>query len=201
MSKPAAALKTADEIRERFSLSAAAFRCAAESEYPEALARAAKLLVDAFTSGNKVLAFGNGGSASDALHLCGELVVRFEQERRALPAIALCCDPAVLTACGNDYSFAEVYARQVQALGKPGDVALAISTSGKSPNILRALEVAKSLGMKTVVFTGSRPAPAWEYADVILAAPAEKTAYIQELHLASYHAICAIIDACFKRAS
>ena len=191
-------LPATELIRARFSRSAKAFERAAASDYPAALEHAAEVLIAAFQKGRKVLAFGNGGSASDALHLCGELVVRFERERRALPAVALCCDAAILTACGNDYAFAEIFARQLEALGQEGDVALAISTSGKSPNIVRALEVAQQRKLTTILFTGSRPAPAWEYADIILAAPAEKTADIQELHLASYHAICEIVDVRFS---
>jgi D-sedoheptulose 7-phosphate isomerase len=154
-------------------------------------------MIGAFRQGRKLLAFGNGGSASDAQHFCGELVVRFERERRALPAVARCCDAAVVSACGNDYCYEEIFARQVHALGQPGDVAVAISTSGKSQNIVRALKAAREKQLLTVLFTGPRISPACEFADLVIAAPAETTAGIQELHLASYHAICEIIDAAF----
>jgi D-sedoheptulose 7-phosphate isomerase len=165
---------------------------AAESSYPESVAEVAKAIGDAIERGNKLLIFGNGGSAADAQHICGELVVRFERERRPLPAIALVCDVSVLTACANDYSYTEVFARQIAALGVAGDVALAISTSGTSPNVVRGLEVARERGLFTILITGSgRPDNA---CDLVLAAPGCNTARIQELHLASYHLICEILD-------
>src|SRR5215472_6389746 len=112
------------------------FSEASESGYAESISKVATAIGDALERGNKLLIFGNGGSAADAQHICGELVVRFERERRPLAAIALACDASVLTACANDYSYTEVFARQIAALGVEGDVALAISTSGTSPNVV-----------------------------------------------------------------
>lgn len=171
------------------------FSEAAESGYAEAVAAAASAIGDAFERGNKLLVFGNGGSAADAQHLCAELVVRFVKERRPLPAIALTCDASVLTACANDYSYAEVFARQIEALGLPGDVAVAISTSGKSPNVIRALEAARSRGLSTILVTGPGISP--DNCDVVVSAPGSNTARIQELHLAAYHLICELLDARF----
>jgi D-sedoheptulose 7-phosphate isomerase len=170
------------------------FERAAQSTFPAAVAEAARLLGDSFESGGKVLVFGNGGSASDAQHLCGELVVRFQKKRRALGAIALCCDAAVMTACANDFSYLDVFARQVEALGRPGDLALGISTSGSSPNVIRGLQVARSLGLATILMTGQNPlANAADYG-FVLSAPGQNTARVQELHLAAYHMICELIE-------
>src|SRR5207248_418308 len=138
--------------------------------------------------------FGNGGSASDAQHLCGELVVRFRKDRRPLPAIALCTDAAVVTACGNDYSYDVVFARQIEALGQPGDIAFGISTSGNSVNVIEGLRAAKSLDLSTMLLTGASRGSACSYSDLILAAPGNTTARVQELHLASYHCICDIVE-------
>ncbi|HEY7338656.1 MAG TPA: SIS domain-containing protein [Bryobacteraceae bacterium] len=174
------------------------FSEAADSGFPEAIEAAAAAIGDAIENGHKLLVFGNGGSAADAQHLCGELVVRFERERRALPAIALTCDAAVLTACSNDYEYAEIFARQIAALGTPGDVALGISTSARSPNVIRGLEAARSKGMFTILLTGAQSCAATPICDLVLAAPGDKTARIQELHLAAYHLICEILDARFS---
>jgi D-sedoheptulose 7-phosphate isomerase len=174
------------------------FSLAAESSFPGSIEAAAAAIGDALEKGAKLLVFGNGGSAADAQHLCGELMVRFQQDRRPLPAIALVSDAAVLTACANDYEYAAVFARQIEALGKPGDVALAISTSGESPNVIRALEAARSKGVQTILLTGASTCSASRCADLVLAAPAAATARIQELHLAAYHLICEILDARFS---
>ena len=174
------------------------FSLAAESGFPESIEAAAAAIGDALEKGAKLLVFGNGGSAADAQHLCGELMVRFQKDRRPLPAIALVSDAAVLTACANDYEYTAVFARQIEALGKPGDIALAISTSGESPNVIRALEAARSKSMFTILLTGASTCSASRCADVVLAAPAAATARIQELHLAAYHLICEILDARFS---
>jgi D-sedoheptulose 7-phosphate isomerase len=178
------------------------FSQAAKSAFPESIESAAASIGDALEKGGKLLVFGNGGSAADAQHLCGELMVRFQQERRPLPAIALVSDAAVLTACANDFDYEQIFARQIAALGAPGDVALAISTSGESPNVVRALETARSRRMFTILLTGaaacSKGCPAARCADLVLAAPAAATARIQELHLAAYHLICEILDARFS---
>ena len=169
-----------------------------ESGYPASVSAAAAAIGDALERGNKLLVFGNGGSAADAQHICAELVVRFERERRPLPAIALACDASVLTACANDYSYAEVFARQIEALGTPGDVALGISTSGTSPNVVRGLEVARSKGLLTILLTGPSNCKGADCCDIVLTAPGCNTARVQELHLTSYHLICEILDARFS---
>src|SRR5499433_2400986 len=129
------------------------------AENASLLERAIDLVADALAAGRKLLLFGNGGSAADAQHIAAEFVGRFQRERRALPAIALTTDTSALTAIANDYGYEEVFARQVRALGGAGDVAIAISTSGRSPSVLRAIEVARSLGMKTIGFTGGDGGP------------------------------------------
>lgn len=188
----------ASVVKTRFHELANLFRETAESDYPGQVETAAEMIADAFERGNKLLIFGNGGSASDAQHLAGELVVRFQTARRALPAIALAADSAVLTACANDFSYADVFARQVEAFGCPGDVAFGISTSGKSPNVLRALDTARTAGVTTMLLTGPSNAHTRAMFDLVLSAPGNCTARIQELHLASYHLICELIDRRFS---
>lgn len=153
----------------------------------------ARLIADALQQGNKVLFCGNGGSAADAQHLAAELVGRFLTERRALPGIALTANSSVVTAIGNDYGFDQVFARQVAALGKPGDVLVAISTSGRSRNVLAALEEARRRSVKTVVFTGPQ-GPAKDMADYVVAVPTTETPRIQEAHTTVGHVICALVD-------
>ena len=166
----------------------------ADSEYPAAIERATQLLVACFSAGGKLVAFGNGGSSADAQHLTAELVGRFAVERRPLPAIALTTNQAILTAWSNDYSFEDVFARQVEALGQPGDVAIGISTSGASPNVLAALLKARERGLRTVGLTGRSGGRMRELCDVLLAAPVDGTARIQEVHLVTYHSICAALE-------
>jgi D-sedoheptulose 7-phosphate isomerase len=184
--------------RARFEEIGQAFLEAARTSYPSKIAEAGETIGRALESGGKMLAFGNGGSAADAQHFAGELVVRFQSDRRALPAIALVTDAAVLTACANDVGFENVFARQIEALGRAGDVAFAISTSGSSPNIVRALETARERKLTTILLTGCRGGAAEQFSDLILAAPASVTARIQEIHLASYHLICELLDARFR---
>lgn len=181
-------------VADRFLEIGKMFENASQSAFPEAVAEAARLLGDAYERGGKLLVFGNGGSAADAQHLCGELVVRFQKNRRALGAIALCCDAAVMTACANDFAYVEVFARQIEALGRSGDIALGISTSGSSPNVLKGLQTARSLGLQTILLTGQRALENAAQFDLVLAAPGSNTARIQELHLAAYHMICELID-------
>jgi D-sedoheptulose 7-phosphate isomerase len=167
---------------------------AADSSYIAAITRATDLLTETFQSGRKLLVFGNGGSSADAQHLTAELVGRFAIDRSPLPAIALTTNQAILTAWSNDCDFADVFARQIEALGVPGDVALAISTSGKSPNIIEGLRRARDRGLKTIGLTGESGGDIASLCDVLLAAPATSTARIQELHLVTYHAICGAIE-------
>jgi phosphoheptose isomerase len=156
---------------------------------------AAQLLVAALRRGGRVLLFGNGGSAADAQHLAAELVGRFERERAALPALALTTDTSALTAIGNDYGFDEVFARQVEALGRPGDVAVGLSTSGSSPNVLRGLEAARARGLATIGLTGRDGGALARLADVVIVAPSDVTAFIQECHIALGHALCGAVEA------
>jgi D-sedoheptulose 7-phosphate isomerase len=179
----------------------AAFEDAARSlqsicstSYPSQISRAVDLLVDRLSKGNKLLVCGNGGSAADAMHICAELVGRFLKERRALPAIALNTDPAILTAWSNDYSYESVFARQVEALAKPGDIVWGISTSGNSKNVLAALKTARELGASTMALTGQGGGALAEYADVLLAVPLSVTARIQEVHTVTYHIICEAVE-------
>jgi D-sedoheptulose 7-phosphate isomerase len=155
---------------------------------------AAGVLQTAFASGAKALIFGNGGSAADAQHFACELVGRFLRRRRALPAIALTVDSSTMTAIANDYGFDRVFVRQIEALGHSGDVAVAISTSGGSANVLAGLHCAKSLGLKTVAFTGGSGGPIGAAADVHVNVPHGVTPRIQEVHRALIHAVCHLIE-------
>lgn len=167
----------------------------AGSGYPQTIAKAVDVILEAFESGRKLLVFGNGGSSADAQHFTAEFVGRFVGERRALPAVALTTNQAILTAWSNDYSFDDVFARQIDALGMPGDIAFGISTSGKSPNVVNALERARGRGLKTIGLTGAGGGTMAPLCDVLLAVPLKETARIQEVHLVTYHAICAAVEA------
>ena len=160
----------------------------------EPVLQAAAAIRAAHQSGGKLLIFGNGGSAADAQHMAAELVNRFQRERPALAALALSTDTSVLTAIGNDYSFDRVFVRQVEALGRPGDVALGISTSGRSASVVTALEAARRRGLKTIALTGRDGGTAGAAADVHVNVPEESTARIQEVHRTLIHAICELIE-------
>jgi D-sedoheptulose 7-phosphate isomerase len=155
------------------------------------------LLVDCLQAGGKVLLCGNGGSSSDAQHFAGELVGRFLTERQPLPAIALSGMEAALTAIANDYSYEESFSRQVRALGKPGDVLVAISTSGSSPNVVRAATEARDLGMKVIGMTSSKRGALEGLSDVLLAAPSAFTPRVQEMHILLIHVLCEAVDHAF----
>ena len=157
-------------------------------------ARAASEMVKAFRAGNKVLFFGNGGSAADAQHLAAEFTGRYLKERQALPALALHANSSAVTAIGNDYGFDLVFARQMEALGKAGDVAVGISTSGNSPNVIRALEAAKSKSIFTVALTGAGGGKMKDVADCTLAIPSKETPRIQECHILTGHILCEIVE-------
>jgi D-sedoheptulose 7-phosphate isomerase len=167
-------------------------RAAAESA--GAVVVAADAMLAAFAAGAKVLIFGNGGSAADAQHFACELVGRFLRERRALPAIALTADTTAVTAIANDYGFDRVFVRQIEAHGRPGDVAVGISTSGTSANVLAGLQYAKSRGLKTVAFTGGSGGPIGAAADVHLNVPHDLTPRVQEVHRTLIHAVCDLIE-------
>jgi phosphoheptose isomerase len=155
---------------------------------------ASAIIAEAFLSGHKLLACGNGGSAADASHLTTEFVVRFDRERRAYPAISLASHGGDLTAIGNDYSFADLFARQVQAYGKPGDALAVFTTSGNSENIFRALVAAKDLKLKTIAFLGRDGGECAGMADVELLVGGKITARIQEGHKFLLHTICELVD-------
>jgi D-sedoheptulose 7-phosphate isomerase len=159
-----------------------------------AIVRVASSIADSYRNGGKVLAFGNGGSAADAQHFAAELVGRFQRDRPALPALALTTDPSVMTAVGNDLGFDRVFARQVEAHGRPGDVAFAISTSGKSPNVLLALEQARSKGLITVGLTGRGGGKVAPLVDHLIDVPHPETARIQEVHAMVVHLVCQLVE-------
>ena len=159
---------------------------------------AGRLMTQSLLHDGKVLSCGNGGSAADAQHFSSELLNRFELERPGLPAVALTPDSSTITSIANDYEFAEIFSKQVRALGQPDDVLLAISTSGKSPNVLRAIKAAHERGMRIVALTGRDGgdiAPALHSEDVEIRVPAQRTCRIREVHLLVIHCLCDLIDA------
>lgn len=159
------------------------------------LEQAIDLVAGALSSGHKLLLFGNGGSAADAQHIAAEFVGRFLKERRAFPAIALTTDTSALTAISNDYGYDEVFARQVRGLGAPGDVALALSTSGRSPNVLKAVEVCREIGIKTIGLTGGTGGELLGRVDVGLRVSASTLSpRIQETHILIGHVLCELVD-------
>jgi D-sedoheptulose 7-phosphate isomerase len=160
----------------------------------DTLIRAATVIVDAFNNESKLLIFGNGGSAADAQHIAAEFVNRFMIERPPLPAMALTTDTSILTSVGNDYSFDDIFSKQIKALGMEGDVAWAISTSGGSGNVLEGLKVARDRGLRTIGMTGSDYGKMSEVAQVLLKADAANTARIQECHTIMAHIICELVD-------
>lgn len=163
---------------------------------------AAKACVTCLQQGGRILLAGNGGSAADAQHIAGEFVSRFAFDRPGLSAIALTTDTSILTAIGNDYGYEKLFERQVQAHGNKGDVFIGYSTSGKSPNILRALEEARSRGLVTIGLTGNRGGPMHELCDYLLAVPSADTPKIQEGHLVLGHTLCGLVEnAIFKPAA
>lgn len=166
---------------------------AAQADGPAA--RGAQIIRDAVLAGRQVLVFGNGGSATDAQHFAAELVVRFVRARRAVAALALTTDGAVLTAAGNDLGFEAVFARQIEALGRPGDVAVAITTSGRSANVTAAVQAARARGLQTVALTGRGGGDLVGLAEVVVDVPATSTARIQEVHRTWIHAVCEWIEA------
>jgi D-sedoheptulose 7-phosphate isomerase len=183
-------------IRDQFSDSVAAKQQAAEA-MAEPIADAIRLMAASLRMGGKIMACGNGGSAADSQHFAAELLNRFERERAPLAAIALTTDTSTLTSIANDYHYDQVFAKQVSALGRSGDVLLAISTSGNSPNVLAAMAVAHERGVRVVALTGKgggKMAAALVSGDIHLCVPAGKTARIQEVHLLTLHCLCDGID-------
>jgi D-sedoheptulose 7-phosphate isomerase len=156
------------------------------------------IMVATFMQGNKILLMGNGGSAADAQHIAAELVGRFSKERSGLPAIALTTDTSILTSVSNDYSYNAVFSRQVEALAKPGDLVIGISTSGKSPNVLAALEAASKLNCVTAALLGKDGGLIKDTVDIPLIVPSSNTARIQEAHILIGHLLCEIVDSAFS---
>jgi len=164
---------------------------------PEPIASAAKMMTACLTNGNKIMSCGNGGSAADAQHFSSEMLNRFEMERPALPAIALTTDTSTLTSIANDYSYEEIFSKQIKALGQSGDILLAISTSGNSGNIAKAVKTAKERGIYVVALTGRDGgiiSQLLDTQDAEIRAPSDSTARIQEVHLLTIHCLCDLID-------
>ncbi|MBI1953183.1 MAG: D-sedoheptulose 7-phosphate isomerase [Candidatus Omnitrophica bacterium] len=194
----------------RFSLvNAAAFIEAGLSESIEtktqvlknlvpAIGRVAELWIRTLEAGGKILLFGNGGSASDSQHIAAELVGKLKVKRRALPALALTTDTSALTAIANDFSFEQIFERQVEALGSPGDAAVGISTSGSSANVLAAIRRAKAMGLTTVAFTGRGGGDLAKLADEAIVIPSDSTQRIQESHITIAHILCELVEARFS---
>lgn len=164
------------------------------TDYTAIIQEAAECILQAMNTGHKLLIAGNGGSAADAQHMAAELVVRFEKDREGLPAMALTTDSSILSASGNDYGFDAVYERQIQALGVEGDVFLAISTSGNSENVLRAIYMAKNKNMKIIGMTGKNGGKMKTLCDILICVPHDRTARIQEVHEHTIHTLCQLIE-------
>lgn len=163
------------------------------SEIAPAIEKAAGMITDALARGNKVMFAGNGGSAADAQHLAAELVNRFQKERAPLAGLALTTDTSVITSIGNDYSFDEIFSKQVRAFGREGDVFVGISTSGGSANVVRAIEEAKAMGISVITLTGCG-GPMHKLADCSISVPSRKTPRIQEVHILIGHILCEIVE-------
>ena len=153
-----------------------------------------KICIDSLQNKNKILLFGNGGSAADAQHIAAELVGRFKKERLGLPAIALTTDTSIITSVGNDFGFNEIFNRQIEALAIKGDVAIGISTSGSSKNVIRGLSIANNIGCKTIALTGQEDHQVLPFCDLTLPIPSKDTARIQEMHILIGHTLCHLID-------
>lgn len=190
------AVTESDKINAHFRDSIAAKQRALE-HLPEPIEAAAAAMTECLRQGGKILSCGNGGSAGDSQHFSSELLNRFERERQGLAAIALTTDSSTITAIANDYAYEQVFSRQIEALGQPGDVLLAISTSGNSANVVRAISMAQQRNMRVVALTGrdgGMVASALENADIEIRVPAERTARIQEVHLVVIHCLCDLLD-------
>jgi D-sedoheptulose 7-phosphate isomerase len=189
-SDTAAALLLAESLQEHLE----AIQHLIATSLPE-IERSGQLIIDALKNGHKLLVCGNGGSAADAQHIAAELVGRYETTRRSFPAIALTTDTSALTAISNDFGFEEVFARQVAGLAQAGDVLIAISTSGKSPNVLKAAATARELGCQTIALTGAAAEPLASSCDISVVVPSDRTARVQEVHITIAHLWCEMVDA------
>lgn len=162
------------------------------------IARAAKLIISALRRNRKIIFFGNGGSAADSQHIAAEFIGRFQKERKALAAIALTTDTSILTALGNDYGFHTVFARQIEGIAQRGDVAVGISTSGNSRNVIEAVRKARRMGLKTISLTGGSGGKLAKITDISLIVPSKNTARVQESHICLSHTICELVENGFK---
>jgi D-sedoheptulose 7-phosphate isomerase len=183
------------DLGDLFDTSAAELRELLARLHPlhEPLRRLGQLMLDCWQAGGKVMLAGNGGSAADAMHFAEELLVRFKKNRRALAAIAL-CDPAVITCAANDFGYDTIFARQVEGLGRSGDLLILMSTSGNSQNLVEAVKAARALGLRTATFAGRDGGKLRGLCDVELIVPSDITHHIQEVHKVLYHALCAWVD-------
>ncbi len=179
---------------ERIFAESVAAKQAFLATHAEAVVRAAEAVADAFRRGRTLFLFGNGGSAADAQHIAAEFVNRFEAERPPLPAVALTTDTSALTSIANDYSFEELFEKQIRALGRPGDVAVGLSTSGNSANVVRGLVAARALGLVTIGFTGQGGGKMVDLCDHLFRVPSTVTARVQETHITLGHTLCALVD-------
>ena len=177
------AFETSAEVKRRFV-----------QTYAQQILDVAQVIIRAFHDGRKVLLFGNGGSATDASHIAAEFVGRYRRDRMALPAMALATDMAALTCIANDYEYADIFSRQIEAHGRKGDVAIAISTSGNSPNVLRGSQVAQDQGLATIGWTGQTGGQLMDVVDYCFQVPSTSTARIQECHITLGHVLCEIIE-------
>ena len=182
-----------NEIKSLFDKNIELHRAVRDELAPK-IAEAASLIINAYNQGRKLLLCGNGGSAADSQHIAAELVGRFKKERRGLPAIALTTDTSIMTAVANDYWYDVLFARQVEALGDKDDILIALSTSGNSVNIIRAVEAAKFKGLETIGFLGSNGGKLEELVDISLLVPSEESDTIQEVHILIGHILCNLID-------
>ncbi len=171
-----------------------AFKASFRPKQLGALETITREILKALKNGKKIFLCGNGGSAADAQHIAAEFIVRFRRDRRSLPAIALTTDTSILTSCANDYSYDQIFARQIEGLGAEGDLLILLSTSGKSPNILAALKQAKSQGLVTIGFSGGRGGELALSADFCYLAGSDKTAHIQEMYITALHGICEVVE-------
>lgn len=190
---PAARNRTVDVARRYLGDSAAVTTACLEAVAGQ-VAAAAEVLLETLARGGKIVLFGNGGSAADAQHVAADLVGKFMRDRRPVPAVALAADTAVLTSLGNDYGFDLIFARQVHALVHEGDAVIAISTSGRSRNVIEGAAAARRAGARVIALTGRDGSPLAEAADVAIRVPSDHTGHIQEAHIAIGHALCALIE-------
>ncbi len=181
-------------IKKQIELSIEIKKQCLDNSIVDLLNKIGHIIIDSLKDNKKIIIFGNGGSAADAQHIAAELIGRFEVERAGLPAIALSCNTSNITAIGNDYGFENIFSRQIEALGHNGDIAIGISTSGNSANIINALEKSLHKGLITFGFTGSSKCKMDEICDSVFHAPSTTTAKIQECHIMAGHIICGMID-------